>query len=132
MIEISDYDSAELGWHVTLDGGGDPSDTCGYCSNLIGYPPDMSQHADDCPYTSGLWTIQQAVYEFQCDGCGEEHTVQYCCARCELFFEDGDPYRIIDDETGLLVPWVESPGRGTAICVECAQKQTNALIERLA
>lgn len=131
MIEISEHDRAELGWSVTLDGGGDPEDHCKHCEQQIGYPPDMEAHGDECPYKTGVWTIEQAVIDFHCDSCGEEHTVQYVCARCNFFFEDGDPYRVIDDETGLVVPWVASPGSATAICTGCAQLQANALIERL-
>ncbi len=131
MIEISEYDRAELGWNVVLDGGGDPDDHCLHCDKLIGYPPDMEAHDEDCPYKTGVWTIERAVHEFKCDGCGEEHVVQYTCARCQFYFEDGDAYRVIDDGTGLVVPWVEAPGEGTAICIDCAQRQADALMERM-
>jgi len=131
MIETSEHDRAQLGWNIVLDGGGTPEDTCKLCSALIGYPPNMAAHAEDCPYTTGVWTIESAVHHFFCDGCGEEHWVQYACPRCDRYFEDGDPHRVIDDATGLVVPWVASPGDSTAICIDCAQLQTNALIERL-
>lgn len=131
MVETSEYDRAEMGWNVVLDGGGDPDDHCLQCQELIGYPPDMDAHSDECSYKTGVWIIEQAVHQFVCDSCGEEHTVQYACTRCNRFFEDGDPYRVIDDETGLVVPWVEAPGSGTSICIDCAQRQADALIERL-
>lgn len=130
MHETSEYDYAEFTTNVVLDDG-DPGDHCLFCEEHIGFPPDMDAHAEHCPYTTGLWTMDEAVQEYHCDGCGEDHTVQYVCARCRHFFENGDPYRLIDDETGLVVPWVEAPGWSTAICPPCAQRQADALIERL-
>jgi len=130
MIEVSEYDAAVLIKSVVLDDA-EPGDRCLDCEALIGSPPDMQAHLDDCPMKSGLYTMQNAVDDFVCGGCGQEHVVHYTCCRCHLFFEDDDPYRLVDDATGLLVPYAESPATATAVCVECAQRQTDALMERL-
>lgn len=131
MIEISDYEPALLGWSVNLEKGGTPEDQCLLCEQLIGWPPNMQGHADDCPYITGIWLIDEAVRCIECDGCGEEHTLQYACDRCNRFFEDGDPYRLVDDATGLVVPYVLAPASSTAICTDCAQRQADALFERM-
>jgi hypothetical protein len=130
MIEISEHDPALLGGTIHLDTGGDIDDACYICEETIGYPPNMDAHADDCSYKTGVWILEETVHHFFCDGCGEEHWVQYACPRCDRFFEDGDPYRVIDDDTGLVVPWVEAPGSSTAICIQCSDRQSEALIKR--
>lgn len=130
MIEVSEYEPAHYCGSVVVDAS-NPEEDCVECGEIVGDPPDMSKHADHCPFTTGLWVMEDVVQVFTCSNCDKEHHTQYVCPRCNRFFEEGDPYRNIDDATGLVVPWVADPGSGTAICLDCANLQTEALHERM-
>lgn len=105
----------------------DESD-CLYCGTNCRVPEAKRRHAEDCPFSSGLWPMQEgATKTFMCDGCDEEHTVRYACPRCERYFDDEDCYRVVDSQTHLLVTYAVAPREGIGICVECAEKQTDAL-----
>jgi len=97
------------------------ADACYYCGASTNPPRDRT-HADDCPFTTGLWTLEAAVSKCANPDC--ECLVGSCCARCEAPFEDGDLYRIVDHATGLLAV---APDVGDAICLACAEVQSERL-----
>jgi len=102
---------------------------CLYCGADCRKPESQRRHAEDCPFTSGLWPITEegATRTFFCDGCGEEHTARYACPRCDRYFDDDDVYRVVDSETHLLITYAVAPREGIGICAECAQLQADAL-----
>jgi len=102
---------------------------CNYCGANCRVPEAQRRHAEDCPFTSGLWPMDEdgVTRTFMCDGCGEEHTARYACPRCDRYFDDEDCYRVVDSETQLLVTYAVAPREGMGICVECAEKQSKAL-----
>ena len=101
---------------------------CLYCGADCRVPEAKRRHAEDCPFSSGLWPMQDGVVRtFHCDGCGEEHTARYACPRCDRYFDEDDCYRVVDSESHLLITYAVNPREGIGICTECAQKQTDAL-----
>jgi hypothetical protein len=106
-------------------------DECLYCGTA-----DEYRHAEHCPFVTGLWRISDygdggSICTYECLGCGEEHTVRYACPRCDRYFDDDDCYRIVDEETELLVTYAVSPRSGVGICTDCAGKQSEALRKML-
>lgn len=101
---------------------------CLYCGADCSVPEAKRRHAEDCPFSSGLWPMHEEVTRtFMCDGCGEEHTARYACPRCDRYFDEGDVYRVVDSETQLLITYAVAPREGIGICTECAGKQAEAL-----
>jgi hypothetical protein len=109
---------------------------CLYCGADCRVPEAQRRHAEDCPFTSGMWPIsgrggleeqEGATRTFMCDECNEEHTARYACPRCERYFDDEDCFRVVDSETQLLITYAVAPREGIGICVDCAKKQADAL-----
>jgi hypothetical protein len=49
------------------------------------------------------------------------------CPRCDRYFDEEDVYRVVDSETQLLITYAAAPREGIGICIDCAEKQADAL-----
>lgn len=115
---------ARIQFYMDADGNG----PCIHCGTDCSVPAADRRHADDCPFTTGIWLLEEedATTKCACDEC--ENMIGICCARCEQPINAGDLYRLVDFRTGLLAI---SPEDGMMICMACAKVQSDALLAML-
>lgn len=108
-----------------------PGAACSYCGCELVQPPENRVHGECCPFRTGLWTLNlEGFATVVCPGCGTETTP--ACGWCEHPFDDGDPYRLADRRTRLLIGAPADGAEGLAVCLSCADRQASALSDRLA